>query len=178
MNEDPTWQVVEDGYDPARLNAYETLFTVGNGYLGTRGSFEESHEGSLPGTFLRGVFDHHDSAVMELVKAPDWVALAVEVDGTRLDVTSSSVVRHRRVLDMRDGTLSRETVFEDSEGRRTRVETVRFASSADQHLCCLQVRITRRTTPRRSGSAAVSTAPGTTWIGGRSTRSRPRTTRR
>src|SRR2546429_656191 len=35
-----------------------------------------------------------------------------------------------------------ETVFEDSEGRRTRVETVHFASSAAQHLCCLRARIT------------------------------------
>ena len=140
--EDSPWQIVEDGFDPALANTYETLFTTGNGYLGTRGSLEENHEGALPGTFLRGVFDHHDSAVIDLVKAPDWVALAIVVNGTRLDVTSSSVVRHRRVLDLRDGTLSRETVFSDAEGRRTRLETVRFTSGADQHLCCLQARIT------------------------------------
>jgi len=140
--QDSRWQVVEDGFDPARANTYETLFTTGNGYLGTRGCLEEGHEGALPGTFLRGVFDHHDSAVIDLVKTPDWVALAVVVNGVELGVTSASVVRHRRVLDMRDGTLSRETVFEDSQGRRTRVETIRFASSADQHLCCLRARIT------------------------------------
>jgi kojibiose phosphorylase len=43
---------------------------------------------------------------------------------------------------MREGAVFRDTVFEDSEGRRTRFETVHFASSADQHLCCLQARIT------------------------------------
>jgi kojibiose phosphorylase len=43
---------------------------------------------------------------------------------------------------MREGTLLRDTVLEDSQGRRTRLETVHFASSADQHLCCLQARIT------------------------------------
>ena len=37
------------------------------------------------------------------------------VNGIRLDVTSVSVVRHRRILDMRDGTLLRDTVFEDSQ---------------------------------------------------------------
>ncbi|GAA3341207.1 glycoside hydrolase family 65 protein [Amorphoplanes nipponensis] len=139
---DPRWQVVEDGFDPARANTYETIFTVGNGYLGTRGALEEGHEGALPGTFLRGVFDHHDSAVIDLVKAPDWTALVVVVDGVRLDVTSASVVRHRRVLDLRAGVLARETVFADAAGRRTRVETIRFASGADQHLCCLRARIT------------------------------------
>jgi kojibiose phosphorylase len=87
-------------------------------------------------------FDHHDSAVTDLVKAPDWLSLAVVVNGVRLDVTSASVVRHRRVLDMREGAVFRDTVFEDSEGRRTRVETVHFASSAAQHLCCLRARIT------------------------------------
>src|SRR3954464_10840930 len=130
--DDSRWQVVENGFAPELANTYETLFTTGNGYLGTRGSLEEHHEGALPGTFLRGVFDHHDSAVVDLVKAPDWVALAVVVDGAELGVTSASIVRHRRVLDMRDGTLSGETVFEDAQGRRTRVKTIRFASSADQ----------------------------------------------
>jgi len=140
--EDSRWLIVEDGFRAELANTYETLFTTGNGYLGTRGSLEEGHEGALPGTFLRGVFDHHDSAVTDLIKAPDWLALAVVVNGIRLDVTSVSVVRHRRILDMREGTVFRDTVFEDAEGRRTRLETVRFASRADQHLCCLQARIT------------------------------------
>ena len=139
---DSRWLIAEDGFTAALANTYETLFTTGNGYLGTRGSLEEGHEGALPGTFLRGVFDHHDSAVPNLVKAPDWLILAVVVNGIRLDVTSVSVVRHRRILDMQEGTLLRDTVFEDSQGRRTRLETVHFASSADQHLCCLQARIT------------------------------------
>jgi kojibiose phosphorylase len=140
--EDPRWLIVEDGFSAARANTYETLFTTGNGYLGTRGSLEETHEGALPGTFLRGVFDHHDSAVPELVRAPDWLSLAVVVNGFRLDVTSASVIGHRRTLNMREGAVVRNTVFEDSQGRRTRLETVHFASNADQHLCCLQARIT------------------------------------
>ena len=140
--EDSRWLIVEDGFDPALANTCETLFTTGNGYLGTRGSLAESHEGALPGTFLRGVFDHHDSAVPDLVKAPDWLSLSVVVHGISLDVTSVSVLRHRRVLDMREGAVFRDTVFEDSDGRRTRVQTVHFASRAAQHLCCLQARIT------------------------------------
>ncbi len=96
--EDSRWLIVEDGFAAALANTYETLFTTGNGYLGTRGSLAEGHEGALPGTFLRGVFDHHDSAVTDLVKAPDWLSLAVVVNGVRLDMTSASVVRHRRTI--------------------------------------------------------------------------------
>ena len=136
------WLVVEDGFDPALATRYETLFTVGNGYLGTRGALEEGHQGALPGTFLGGVFDHHDSAVIDLVKAPDWVSLAVVVNGVRLDVTSATVLEHRRTLDLRTGTLSRDTLFADAQGHRTRLQTQRFASAADQHLCALRVLVT------------------------------------
>ena len=52
-DEDSGWMIVEDGFTAASANVYETLFTTGNGYLGTRGSLEEGHEGALPGTFLR-----------------------------------------------------------------------------------------------------------------------------
>jgi hypothetical protein len=175
---DPQWLVVEDGFAPARANAYETIFTTGNGYLGTRGSLEEGHEGGLPGTFLRGVFDHHDSRVIELVKAPDWLLLAVAVDGTRLDVTSASVVHHRRILDMRQGTLFRETVFEDSEGRRPASRP--SASPAPPTNTCVACKpgSRRRTTRPRSGSTVASTRAATTSTGGRSTPSRRRTIRK
>lgn len=95
--EDSRWLTVEDAFTAGLTNTYETLFTTGNGYLGTRGSLEEGHEGVLPGTFLRGVFDYHESAVTDLVKAPDWLTLAVVAGGVRLDVTSASVVRHRTI---------------------------------------------------------------------------------
>ena len=88
--EDSRWLILEDGFAAALAGTRETLFTTGNGYLGTRGSLEEGHEGALPGTFLRGVFDHHDAAVPDLVKAPDWLSLAIVVNGVRLDVTSES----------------------------------------------------------------------------------------
>lgn len=51
--EDSRWLTVEDAFTAGLTNTYETLFTTGNGYLGTRGSLEEGHEGVLPGTFLR-----------------------------------------------------------------------------------------------------------------------------
>ena len=56
---DAAWLVEQSGFDVARANYYETLFTVGNGRLGTRGSLEEGHLGQLSGTFIAGVYDGH-----------------------------------------------------------------------------------------------------------------------
>lgn len=136
------WLIEETGFDIAKANVFETLFTVGNGYLGTRGTLEEGFKGECSGTFLNGVFDAHDSPVIDLVNAPDWLALAVRVDGVRLDVQSCKVLDHRRALDIRQGVLWRSTTFEDGHGRRTRIETMRLASFDDQHICALRAEIT------------------------------------
>ena len=50
----PEWLITEDGFDPERANVRETLFTVGNGYLGTRGTLEEGHPGRPLGHLPRG----------------------------------------------------------------------------------------------------------------------------
>ncbi|WP_256465245.1 hypothetical protein [Tsukamurella sp. PLM1] len=77
------WSVTEAEWDPARANYFETIFTVGNGRLGTRGSLSEGHLGAVSGTYLAGVYDAHDSQVIDLVNAPDWLDTEVFVDGRR-----------------------------------------------------------------------------------------------
>lgn len=136
------WLVEENGYDAGQLGVLETLFTVGNGYLGTRGSLEEGIAGEWPATYLAGIFDDHDSTVVELVSAPDWLPVSIWVDGERLNMQSLAVLEHRRRLDLRQGLLYRATTFEDRNGRQTLVESLRFASLASPHLCCMRVSLT------------------------------------
>ena len=136
------WLVVEDGFDPARANFWETVLTVGNGYQGTRASLEEGHKGELLATYLNGVYDHHDSTVIDQVNAPGWIPLRVRVEGHILDVKTCEVLEHRRILDLQTGFLHRDTLFRDGEGRETRVTSLRFASLADRHLCGIRLSVT------------------------------------
>lgn len=136
------WLVTETSLAPLTANTYETLLTVGNGHIGTRGTLEEGRRGELSGTYLAGVYDGHDAAVIDLVNAPDWLAFAVTVAGVRLDTQTCTVVAHERALDLRHGILWRRTVFEDSAGRRTSLESLRMTSMADRHLCGLRVAVT------------------------------------
>ena len=89
------WVIEEDGFDVARANYFETLFTVGNGRTGTRGSLEEGHLGALSGFFLNGVYDGHGVAVIDLVNAR---RVARVIDGLEQQVV---VVTHQ--LDLLDG---------------------------------------------------------------------------
>jgi kojibiose phosphorylase len=130
----PEWLVEEKNFDVKKLNFYETIFTVGNGYLGTRGSLEEGHAAALQGTFLNGVYDHHQSFVVDLVNAPDWLGLSVYIDGEKLSVQTCEILNYLRILDMKNGLLFRETRFKDSKGRISKYQSIRFAHMSSVHL--------------------------------------------
>ena len=52
----PQWLIEEKGFDPEKINFFETILTIGNGYSGTRGSLEEGLAGEMAGTYLAGIF--------------------------------------------------------------------------------------------------------------------------
>jgi trehalose/maltose hydrolase-like predicted phosphorylase len=69
------WHVSEDSFDPKtltlkKLHSQETVYTIGNGYFGTRGTFEESYPKATPATLLFGVFDDIPIAKEELPTPP------------------------------------------------------------------------------------------------------------
>ena len=119
------WLIKEEGYNPRRQGVHETLFTLGNGYLGQRGSLEENPHGSYRGTYVAGIFDQADGLVPELVKVPGWADLSVWLDGHKFNFTNCKVLTHERVLDMRKGILHRTTRFKDFKGRVLRIEIKR-----------------------------------------------------
>ncbi|WP_019203558.1 glycoside hydrolase family 65 protein [Tsukamurella sp. 1534] len=149
------WEIVEESWEPGRANYFETIFTVGNGRLGTRGSLEEGHLGSVSGTYLAGVYDAHDSQVIDLVNAPDWLATEIFVDDERLDTETASVTEHRRVLDLRTGVLARTTVFTRGDGSRVKVQSRRFASMHDRDACHLALSVTLLD---KAGTVTVATS--------------------
>ena len=124
------------------MGARETRLTVGNGYLATRGSLIESRRGAWPATYIAGVFDHRDAAVIDLVNAPDWLATRIAVGGRVLDVDSCAVRSHTQTLDLRQALLYRTTDFEDPDGRQTRLTTIRFASGDNSHLVATRLQVT------------------------------------
>ncbi len=132
---DAGWNVVEEGFNVAREHEIESLFAIGNGYVGTRGSLAEGSPLSAPATFIAGVFDvlPHSGATPELAVAPDWMRLAAEVDGQPLTLAKGEILDHRRILDLRQGLLWRAWRHRDPSGRVTCVRGLRMASLADRH---------------------------------------------
>ncbi len=133
-NDDPEWILIEDGFALAREHEVESLFAIGNGYIGSRASLAEGSALSAPATFVAGVFDSDSSFLPGLVAAADWTRLSVTIDGHPIWLDRGHNLEHRRILDMRQGIIWREWRHQDETGRITRLQMLRLASLADRHL--------------------------------------------
>ena len=140
--DDPGWILVDEGFTLAREHELESLFAIGNGYAGSRGSLAEGSALSAPATFVAGVFDSEAGSVPGLAPTADWTRLSGTIDGQPLRLDRDHNLKHRRILDMRQGILWREWRHQDEAGRITRLRALRLASMADRHLLVQCVTIT------------------------------------
>lgn len=145
------WRIEQEGFDRSRERQMESLFTVGNGYLGVRGALDSPLPASQGDMFIAGIYDRKRADLpyseiefltpdrgadpyAELVPLPFPFRLTISVAGASLDFAGTYGGGLRRVLDMRCGVLHSEAVYETPGGRRTTVHTRRCASLADSHL--------------------------------------------
>ena len=142
MSFDHLWTIREDAFEPARLHYKETIFTSGNGYLSTRGTFEEGYPAEWQATFVHGVFDDVPILFTELANAPDWTSLEIRLAGERFSMVDGEILGYARSLDLRQAILSREIRWRSPGGRTAHLRFERFASLADPHLLFTRVFIT------------------------------------
>lgn len=136
-----TWTVEELGFDPGALAHQETVFTIGNGYVGTRGTFEEGYPGTEPVTLVHGVYDDVPIVHTELVNAPDWLSLTILLDGRPFRLDEGEILKYQRTLDLRGGVLNRSVRWRSPDGHTIQLSFERFASLADPHVLALRCRL-------------------------------------
>ena len=136
------WTLIEPELDPAKLRARETVFTIGNGYLGTRGSFEEGYPDALPATLVHGVYDDVPGVYTELANCPDWLSLTIVVNGERFRLDRGEILHYERQLDLQYGILSRSIRWRSPIGNTVDLRFDRFASLADHQVLGLRCQIT------------------------------------
>ncbi len=142
MMDETGWTITETEFDPAHLHHQETVFTLGNGYLGTRGAFEEGYPGARPATLIHGVFDDAPIVHTELVNAPDWLPVILLVNGERFSMDRGEVLDYERTLDLRRGLLTRQVRWRSPAGHTVDICIERFASLADPHVLAIRYQVT------------------------------------
>ncbi|MHA6528820.1 glycoside hydrolase family 65 protein [Paenibacillus sp. BAC0078] len=143
------WRVVEEGFDPDRNRVSESIFSLGNEYMGVRGYPEEGYGGdSLLGSYFNGLFEeskvdaHYKGIIRSLrfmVNAVDWLYTRITIDGETLDLAESRFSDYRRELDFKSGVYARELVWHLNNGKSVKIRFERFVSMTVSHLGCQRI---------------------------------------
>jgi trehalose/maltose hydrolase-like predicted phosphorylase len=149
------WCIEEKEFDPKKLHSRETVYTIGNGYFGTRGAFEEGYPKATPATLLFGVFDKVAIAKEELTNVPDWLTLKLFINNERFRLDEGKILDYHRSLDMQNGILSRTVRWESPGGIRLSITCERFASLADEHIGVIRYSLTVEEQPGIEGKLDV-----------------------
>jgi alpha,alpha-trehalose phosphorylase len=133
------WEIRESELDLSLLAQRESVFALSNGHIGLRGTLDEGEPHGLPGTYLNGVYETRPLPYAEagygfpedgqtVVNVTNGKLIRLLVDDEPFDVRYGELLAHRRVLDMRAGTLERVAEWRSPAGQAVRVRSVRLVS--------------------------------------------------
>ncbi len=122
------WKIVEEGFDPEYGMTAESVFSLGNEYMGVRGYFEEGYSGpTLLGSYFNGVYERqkansegYKGIAQEtefMVNSIDWLYIRIWAGDELLDLAKVNYENYVRTLDLKTGLLSRQFVWNTSKGK-------------------------------------------------------------
>ncbi len=151
-----TWKVIESSFNLDSNRQGETIFAVGNGYIGMRGNFEEDFQGpvgsSLQGTYLNGFYDSELIQYGELaygyaqnsqtmLNVTDSKIIRLYLDDEPFDMLQGTVLSYHRELDMMHGVMLREVLWESPQKRRVQVRIKRLVSLSRRQVAAISYEV-------------------------------------
>jgi len=138
------WMIRQQGYDPESLTFSESIFSLGNGYIGVRGfmAHERNREKFDLCTYIAGIFDYFKPGITDMVNTPNFLRASFRLNGSELDINTGHIDNFCRVLNLQNGTLTTSFVWEDNLVFRTKTEEIRFLSIARIHNAVQRYKIT------------------------------------
>jgi maltose phosphorylase len=148
------WLIIEEGFDRDNHRRSESLFSLGNGHMGMRANFEETYTGpTLRGIYLAGIYYPDKTRVgwwkngypeyfAKVLNAPNWIGMKFVFNGMELNLDQMTVGSFRRVLNMKEGILSREFTASWPDGKTVGVKAERFLSMARRETGAIRYTLT------------------------------------
>jgi len=148
------WSIIEEGFDAHTHELSESIFSIGNGYMGQRANFEEAYSGhSLQGSYMAGVYYPDKTRVgwwkngypeyfAKVLNSTNWIGIGIEIDGEPLDLIKVKVHDFVRTLHMKEGYLSRRFTATLEGGKEVRVDAIRFVSQKRQEIGAIRYSVT------------------------------------
>ncbi|WP_221641271.1 glycoside hydrolase family 65 protein [Listeria booriae] len=147
------WKLKSKQVEKDAKRLQESLTSLGNGYMGMRGNFEERYSGDThQGTYIAGVWYPDKTRVGwwkngypdyfgKVINALNFIGIDVTIDGETLDLFVDETENFALELDMETGILRRSFQVKKN-GKLFLVETERFLSIVKQELCLIRYHVT------------------------------------
>ncbi len=156
------WTITEQEFKKETNYRNETTFALSNGYLGTRGTFDEGYsfteEEGLEGNFINGFYESEHIRYGEwnfgfpvtsqsLLNLPNMKTTRVVLEdekGTResFDLFSGEIISYDRKLNMKEGYITRKVVWRSPQGKAVGIKSRRFCSFACKNLMVQTLEVT------------------------------------
>lgn len=137
------WVIAETSFNVKHLAKYETIMSLGNGYMGVRSCTEESYPKETRNCFIAGTFNKSDaSEVTELPNIADITELGIWIDGEVFHLEKGSMQKYSRQLNLRIGELTRRVTWCNAAGNAFEMVFRRFVSLHNKHLLGMRVELT------------------------------------
>lgn len=112
------WSIKEEGFDSKHAKVAESIFSLGNEYMGVRGYFEEGYSSDhLIGSYFNGIYERteHNSRGYKgevhtteyMLNSVNWLYTRIFIDEERLDLSRVKFKHFFRELDFKNATLTR-----------------------------------------------------------------------
>lgn len=151
------WTVTEKAFDRETNYRNETTFSLSNGYIGTRGTFEEAYDfdvdTGLEGNFVNGFYESEKIRYGEanfgsplysqsLLNLPNLKETRLYIDGEEFHMERGEVTEYARVLHMKEGFLERRLVWTSPGKKAVRIRIQRLVSFAMEHIMAVRYEVT------------------------------------
>jgi alpha,alpha-trehalose phosphorylase len=147
------WRILETRFTSGFATRAETALALSNGYIGVRGTPDEGRPGFAPGTFVNGFHEtwpivHAEEAYglarvgQTIVNVPDVTVVELYVDDEPLFLPTARTPEYLRILDMRNGVLTRDLLWATPAGKHVRVRSTRLVSFEHRHVVAISYEVT------------------------------------
>ena len=149
FNKIDEWKIIQDKIEFEENRLAESIMSLGNGYMGMRGNYEEMYsKDSHRGSYIAGVWFPDKTRVGwwkngypeyfgKVPNSINYIGIDVLVNGKYLDLGKCEVENFYRELDMKNGILTR-TFIANVDGSKIEVKVQRFLSIKRKELAVIK----------------------------------------
>lgn len=135
------WCISESGFDKEKIEFLGSKLSVGNGYMGYRGTLQEYGPDQLVACTISEIFDDNGSGWREPINMPNGLYTVPKYNGNKLSVLETEIIDHKQELHIDAGRQCRETTFKTADGKHVTVAAEQFASLDNYHLLLMKYSI-------------------------------------